>query len=199
MYAQVKTSGGINLVPLETRLLGERKVFIEGEINQERACEFAKQIMLLCREDAVKTIDVIINSPGGEISAGMLMYDCIQGCTAPIRMFCMGSAYSMAAVLFACGSHGRYMLPHSELMIHEPLLASRIGGNASSIRSISESLMETRRKMNQLLAAHTGRTEQEIEEAAGYDHYFNAQESVEFGLADEVAGFEKMMEEANYD
>lgn len=194
MNVQVKSSNGITLIPLETRLLADRKVFIEGEINHEKACEFVKEIMLLCREDSSKSIDVLINSPGGEINSGLLMYDCIQSCKVPIRMYCMGTAYSMAAVLFACGNHGRYILPHGELMLHEPLLGSRVGGNASSIRSISDSLMETRRKMNQLLAKHTRKTEKEIEEATGYDHYFNAEESVAFGLADEVVGFDKIME-----
>ena len=194
MNIQVKSSNGITLVPMETRLLADRKVFIEGEINQESACSFVKKILLLCREDGNKPIDVMINSSGGEISAGLLMYDCIQSSKTPIRMFCMGNAYSMGALLFACGNHGRYMLPHSELMLHEPLLGSGVRGNASSIRSISDSLMDTRKKMNQILAKHTGKTEEEIEKATGYDHYFSPEESVEFGLADEIVGFNKIME-----
>lgn len=195
MNVQVKSSNGITLMPLETRLLAGRKVFIEGEINQETACNFVKQLLLLCKEDANKPIDVLINSCGGEINSGLLMYDCIQSCKTPIRMYCMGTAYSMAAVLFACGNHGRYILPNSELMLHEPLLGNRVGGNASSIRSISDSLMDTRRKMNQLLAKHTSKTEKEIEEATSYDHYFSAEESITFGLADEVVDFNKIMEE----
>lgn len=195
MNIQVKSSNGITLVPMETRLLADRKVFIEGEINQESACSFVKKILLLCREDGNKPIDVMINSPGGEISAGLLMYDCIQSSKTPIRMFCMGNAYSMGALLFACGNNGRYMLPHSELMLHEPLLGSGVRGNASSIRSISDSLMDTRKRMNQILAKHTGKTEEEIEKATGYDHYFSPEESVEFGLADEIVGFNKIMED----
>lgn len=194
MNIQVKSSNGITLIPMETRLLADRKVFIEGEINQQSACDFVKKILLLCREDATAPIDVLINSPGGEISAGLLMYDCIQSSKTPIRMFCMGTAYSMGALLFACGNHGRYMLPHSELMLHEPLLGSGVRGNASSIRSISDSLMDTRKKMNQILAKHTGKTEEEIEKATGFDHYFSPEESVEFGLADEIVGFDKIME-----
>lgn len=194
MNIQVKSANGITLVPMDTRLLADRKVFIEGEINHEKACSFVKQILLLCEEDRTKPIDVLINSPGGEISSGLLMYDCIQSCTAPIRMYCMGTAYSMSALLFASGNHGRYMLPHSELMLHEPLLGNRVGGNASSIRSISDSLMETRGKMNQILAKHTGKTVEEIEMATGFDHYFNPEESVAFGLADEIVNFDKLME-----
>ena len=194
MNVQVKSSSGITLVPMDTRLLADRKVFVEGEINQEKACLFIKQILLLCNEDSSKPIDVLINSPGGEISSGLLMYDCIQSCKTPIHMYCMGTAYSMGALLFASGNHGRYMFPHSELMLHEPLLGSRVGGNASSIRSISDSLMDTRNKMNQILAKHTGRSVKEIEEATCFDHYFSPEESVDFGLADEIVNFDKLME-----
>lgn len=195
MNVQVKSSNGITLVPIETRLFADRKVFIEGEINQESACEFVKKIMLLNKEDASKPIDVMINSPGGEINSGLLMYDVIQSSKAPIRMFCLGAAYSMAAVLFACGNQGRFILSNGELMLHEPLLGSRVEGNASSIRAISDSLIETRKKMNGILAKHTGRTEKEIEEATRFDHYFSSQESIEFGLADEIINFKKIMEE----
>ena len=195
MNVQVKSSNGITLVPLDTRLLANRKVFVEGEINHEKACLFIKQILLLCKEDSSKPIDVLINSPGGEISSGLLMYDCIQSCKTPIRMYCMGTAYSMGALLFASGNHGRFMFSHSELMLHEPLLGSRVGGNASSIRSISESLMDTRNKMNQILAKHTGKTLKEIEKATSFDHYYGPEESVEFGLADEIVSFDKLVEE----
>lgn len=194
MNVQVKTSGGISLIPMETRLLSERKIFIEGEISQTSACEFVKKVMILCREDAKKPIDVFINSSGGEILAGMLMYDCIQSTKTPIRMFCMGAAYSMGALLFASGTHGRYMFEHSELMLHEPLLGSKVAGNASSLRSISESLNDAKRKMNSILVKHTGRSEQEIEEATSFDHFFTPEESIDFGLADEIITFDKIME-----
>lgn len=146
-------------------------------------------------EDTDKPIDVLINSPGGEINSGMVIYDVIQASKAPIRMFCIGRAYSMGAVLFASGNHGRYMLPHSELMLHEPLLGNRIGGNSSSIQSISESLLEMKRKMNQILAKHTGKSEEEVERATSYDHYYSPEESKEFGLCDQVVDFNKIMEE----
>ena len=86
------------------------------------------------------------------------------------------------------------MLPHSELMLHEPLLGSGVRGNASSIRSISDSLMDTKKKMNQILAKHTGKTMEEIEKATRFDHYFSPEESIEFGLADEIVGLNKIME-----
>lgn len=194
MNVQIKSSNGITLVPVETRLMADRKIFVEGKINQESACEFVKKIMLLISEDQERPIDILINSPGGEINSGLLMYDVIQASKAPIRMFCMGYAYSMGAILFACGNHGRYMLPHSELMLHEPLIGNYVGGNASSIKSISESLVETKKKLNQILAKHTGKTEEEIEKAANFDHYYSPEESVEFGLADKIIGFDVIME-----
>ena len=122
------------------------------------------------------------------------MYDVIQASKAPIRMFCIGRAYSMGAVLFACGNHGRYMLPHSELMLHEPLLGNRVGGNSSSIKSISESLLETKRKMNQILSKHTGKSEEEVEKATSYDHYYSPEESKDFGLCDQIVDFSVIME-----
>lgn len=194
MYVQVKSSNGISLVPMETRLLANRQIFLEGEINQEMACEFIRKVMILTEEDAEKPIDVLVNSPGGEISAGLMLYDVLQSSRTPLRLFCIGRAYSMAAVLFASGQSGRYMLPNSELMLHEPLLGNRVGGSSSSIKSISDSLLETKRKMNAILAKHTGQTEEAIEKITSYDNYFRAEESVSFGLCDKIVGFDEIMQ-----
>ncbi len=194
MNVLVKSSSGITQVSADSKLLSQRKIFIEGEISSESACEFIKKILILNEEDTDKPIDVLINSPGGEINSGMAIYDVIQASKAPIRMFCIGRAYSMGAVLFSSGNHGRYMLPHSELMLHEPLLGNRVSGNSSSIQSISESLLETKRRMNQILARHTGKSEEEVEKATSYDHYYSPEESREFGLCDEIVDFNKIME-----
>lgn len=195
MNILVKSSNGISQVSADSKLLSERKVWVEGEIDAETACEFVKKIMILNIENADKNIDVLICSNGGDINAGMLMYDVIQTSSAPIRMFCMGRCYSMAAVLFASGNNGRYLLPHAELMLHEPLLGNRVGGNSSSIKSISESLLETKHKMNRILAKHTGKSEEEVEKACSFDHYFSPEESVKFGLADAIVNFDKIMKE----
>lgn len=123
-----------------------------------------------------------------------MIYDAIQGSRAPVELYCIGHAYSMAAVIVACGSHGRYILPHGEMMIHEPMLGQQVAGNSSSIRSISEGLLEMKGRINRLLAKHTKRSEEEIEKATAYDHFFSPEESVEFGLCDEIVGFEKILE-----
>ncbi|MGN0362550.1 MAG: ClpP family protease [Bilifractor sp.] len=173
MNIQVKSCSGITLVPLESRMLADRKIFLEGELNEAKACEFVKEVMLLNSESPEKNIDVLINTPGGEINSGMLIYDCIQGSKAPVRMFCIGKALSMGAVIFAGGMHGRYMLPHSELMLHEPLLGSPVGGSSSTVRSVSDSLLQAKERINRILVKHTGRTEKEVEEATSFDHYFS--------------------------
>ena len=149
--------------------------------------------MLLNQEDDKSPILVFINSPGGEIDNGLLIYDAIVGSKAPVYTFCSGCAYSMGAVLFACGKK-RFLLPHSKLMLHQPLLGGRIGGNASSIKSISDSLLQTKTMMNKLLAFHTGKTEEEMDEMTSYDHYFSAEEAVAMGLADGIRSFKEMME-----
>lgn len=192
MYVEVKSASGVSLVPMETVHLAKRRVFIQGEINMEAACAFADQIMLLCDQSTDAPIDVIVTSGGGEVQAGLMMYDIIQTSAAPIRMFCRGMAYSMAAVLFASGKHGRYILPNSKLMLHEPLLGNAVRGNVSSIRALSEELTDIRSQLNELLAKHTGKSVEQIEEACAYDHYFTPRECVEFGLADEIVGMDKM-------
>ena len=197
MNILVKNRNGHEVVPLDSRLMMDRKVFLEGEIDALAAVEFTKKMLQLNSESTELPIDLLINSCGGEINSGMLIYDVLQDSKAPVRVYCMGAAYSMAAVIFASGKNGRYMLPHSALMLHEPLISRGVGGNATSIKSISDSLMETRSKINQILAKHTGRTEAEIEEATRFDHFFSPEESIAFGLCDEVAGFSSLLASEN--
>ena len=194
MKSILKSSHGFDLVPIESKLLSNRKIFIEGVINSERACEFLRQIMFLVYENAEKTIDILVNSQGGEINAGLLIYDTIQSCKTPIRIFCIGQAYSMAAIIVACGNHGRYILPHSKLLLHEPLIESQINGSNSSIQAVAKSLMKTKSKINSILSKHTGHSEEEIEKATLYNHFFNAEECVEFRLVDEIVNLDKIME-----
>lgn len=198
MVTQVRSAMGLHLVPIQAVHLDQRRIFIEGQITMESACEFADQVMLLC-DQSHEPIHVFINSSGGEVKAGLLMYDIIQSSPAPIRMYCRGIAYSMAALLFASGSHGRFLLPNSELMLHEPLLSSGVQGSASSIKSISEGILAVREKLNGILATRTGRTIEEINAATAYDHFFSAEESIAFGLADEIVGFDRMIGGEVYD
>ena len=190
-----RTANGVDVISLDTFNCDRRTLCIRGEITQESAFDFALTAASLNSLSETEAITVYINSPGGDIDAGLLMYDVIQASPAPIRVVALGTAYSMAALLFASGLHGRYLLPNSKLMLHEPLLGYPIGGNTSSIKTISDDLLATRDKLNTLLAKHTGKTREQIEEITKHDHFFTADESVAFGLADEVITFDRLVKE----
>lgn len=192
MNVLLKSSNGITPVSIESHQLSERKIFIIGEINEDTAISFMKQVMYLNMEDTKAPISCYINSPGGEIESGMLIYDVMKGSKAPIHMYVTGTAYSMAAVLFIAASK-RLMLPHSRLMLHEPLLGGKIGGNASTIKEISDSLLNTKKMMNQILALHTNKTIDEVDKLTSYDHYFTAKEAKEMNFCDEIVNFDVMM------
>lgn len=187
MNTIIKSSNGISLAPIESRLLSDRKIFIEGEITAASACEFVRAIMLLVKEDADKPIDIYINSPGGEVNAGLMIYDTLKGVKTEINLHCIGMAASMAAIILAGGKKGhRFILRHSRTMIHEPLITGGVGGSATSIKRTAESIMETKRISVELLASDTGKTRNEVEAAISFDNYMNAEESIAFGLCDDI-------------
>ena len=188
----IKTNSGITQVSLEAKFFSKRCININGEITDESAVDFTDKILELNLESN-EPITVLINSPGGEINSGLLIYDAIVGSKAPVRMICRGKAYSMGAVLLACAGK-RYMLPNSELMLHQPMLGGRVSGNALSIKSISDSMLETKKKINSLLAKHTGKTEEEIDKATDFDHYFSPDEAIAFNLCDEIIEFSKVID-----
>lgn len=194
MNVQIKSSNGISLVPIESRLMAENRIiFIQGEIDAATACDIVKKVLYL-NEESKEPIKLLINSEGGEVNSGMLIYDVIQSSRAEIRTVCIGRAYSMAAILCASAKRGnRAILPHGELMLHEPLVASKIAGKASSIKSMSDSIMDTKKKINELLAAHTGKDLDTIDEATGYDHFFSPEEAIAFGLCDQIVGIDTIM------
>lgn len=187
MNTIVKSSHGITLVPVTSKLLAERKIFIEDEITSASACDIVRSLMLLVKEDPNKPIDIYINSPGGRVDAGLMIYDTLKGMKTEVNLHCIGMAASMAAVILAGGKKGhRYILPHSKTMIHEPLISGGVGGSATSIQRTAESIMETKRLTVELLAKDTGKKEKEIEAAVSFDNYMNAEESIAFGLCDSI-------------
>lgn len=187
MNVQVKSSNGVTTVPANSYFLSKRKLFIEGEITPDSALEFFKGMLLLNQEETDHYIDVYINSNGGELNAGMLVIQLIKNSKAPVRLWCVGKAYSMASLILSSGVKGnRFIFPSSEVMIHEPILTGSVSGSSSSIRSISDSLMETRSNINRMLAENTGRTIEEINAATSYDHFFTPEEAIDFGICDAV-------------
>lgn len=184
MYIE-ETVKGIDTVSLHSRLLTDRRFFLTDEITSDTAVKFAQAMLYFSA--ANKPVDIYINSPGGEITAGLAIYDMIQSCKFDINMYCIGQASSMAAVLLAAGQMGRRLiLPHSSVMIHEALLRGGVSGSATSISRISESILETRDLVNGILAKHTGKTLREINKATSFDNLMNAEEAVEFGICDKI-------------
>lgn len=183
---EVESAHGTREVSLETRHLMNRIIFLQGENNSESANEFLTQFLYL-KNASTEPITIYVNSPGGEVNAGLMIYDCIVGSKVPIELVCTGLAASMGAVIFAAGEKGhRHILKHSKVMIHEPLLSNGVGGSATSIKNISESILKTREILNGILAEHTGKTLEEIDEATSFDNYMNAKEAIEFGLCDDI-------------
>ena len=182
-----ESSNGAREVLLQTLQLTERTLYLTGEVTDEMANCFVSEMKYLAKSK--KPVEIIINSPGGSVNAGLLIYDVIQACDGkiPINMYCTGMAASMAAVILAGGQKGRrYILPHSKCMIHEPLISGGIGGSATSINKTAESILETKAIVNGILAKHTGKSIKEIDEATAYDNMMNAEEAVRFGLCDEI-------------
>ena len=180
-----KGARGSTVIPLDSELLSERIILIDNTITSQTAVDFYKSMRFLAKTD--EPIKVVICSGGGEVIAGQAIYDLMQGVKNEVHTYCIGRAASMAAVLLAAGTKGhRYILPHSEVMIHEVLIGGGVGGSATSISKISESINKTRDVMNGILAKHTGKTIEEINEATSFDNYMTAQQAVEFGICDKI-------------
>ena len=184
---EVESYNGVREISLMTKHFGNRKLFLNGEVTDEMANSFVSELLYLSQSN--EPIDIYINSPGGSVNAGLVIYDVIQACEGklPINMYCTGMAASMGAVLLAGGQKGRrYILPHSKVMIHEPLISRGMGGSATTIKKTAESILETKAITNGILAKHTGKSVEEIDEATAFDNYLNAEEAIAFGLCDEI-------------
>ena len=178
---------GMQQISLLTKHLTNRKVFLLGEVDNTMSDTFVSMMLNLAESN--EPVDIYINSPGGSVSAGLVIYDVIRSLEGkvPINMYCIGLAASMAAVILAGGQKGRrFILPHSKCMIHEPLISGGMGGSASSIKKTAEDILETKAMINELLAKHTGKTVEEIDAATAFDNFMNAEKSVEFGICDEI-------------
>ncbi|WP_027406894.1 ClpP family protease [Anaerovibrio sp. RM50] len=194
MNTVIYSSSGYQELTIDGMLHHKRMIYIEGEINDAMAVKISKEISQLAQEDATEPVKLFINSGGGSIDAGLVIYDIIQSAPMPIKTYCLGRAYSMAAVLFCCGGHGRYLLPHSKVMIHEPLIPYGAGGKTSSVQTIANDLKKTKEEMVEILSRHTGQTKQKLRKITLNNAYFKGEEAVDFGLADKVMGFDEMME-----
>ena len=184
-----ETSEGTARIPIADTMFQRREIWLTGEITSEVADAVIAQILHLDAEDPDAEITLYIDSPGGSVTAGLAIYDVMQAVTASIRTVCVGTAASMAAVLFAAGDR-REILRHGEVMIHDPLVSGGISGSALTVQDKSNRLMEKRKVLSSILAEHTGKSVKQIYKVTAKDTYFGAEEAVAFGLADSIV--EKM-------
>ena len=179
-----KTSGVERVYDIYSRLLKDRIIFIGGEINDEVANAIISELLFLDSQSNDE-ISIYINSPGGSITSGMAIYDTMGFVKSPISTICIGMAASMASVLLASGDKGkRFILPNSEVMIHQPL--GGVSGQATEIKIYSDHMMKTREKLNKLLSEKTGQPIEVINRDTERDNYMTAQEALEYGLIDGI-------------
>ena len=184
-YVIEQTSRGERSYDIYSRLLKERIIFLGEEVNDTSASIIVAQLLFLEAEDPSKDIHLYINSPGGSVSAGFAIYDTMKYIKCDVSTICIGMAASMGAFLLAGGTKGkRFALPNSEIMIHQPSGGAR--GQATEIKIVAENILKTKKKLNEILAANTGRTIEEIERDTERDNYMSAEEAKAYGLIDEI-------------
>ncbi|NLF30752.1 MAG: ATP-dependent Clp protease proteolytic subunit [Planctomycetes bacterium] len=170
---------------LEERLADERILFLWGEIESRTAGSVIMHLLELQAKSPTQDIGLYINSPGGDVDDTLAIYDTIQFLTCDVATYCIGTAQSGAALILAAGTKGkRYALPHSKIMIHQPW--GGVGGQASDIKIQAEEILKAKRTLNKILARHTGRTIEQIEEETERDRYMSPEEAREYGLVDEI-------------
>jgi ATP-dependent Clp protease, protease subunit len=170
---------------IDELLLENRIVFMIGEISQGSAARVMMQMLYLENQGRGKDISLYINSPGGAVDDTLAIYDTMRFLSSPIATYCLGRAYSGAALLLTAGAKGkRYMLPHAKVMIHQPY--GGVTGQAEDIRIQAEQIIKAKAELTRIIASHTGRSVDEVQRDSERDKYFSAQEAVQYGLADEV-------------
>jgi ATP-dependent Clp protease, protease subunit len=173
-----------------SRLLNDRIVFLGAEIDDDLANVVIAQLLFLESADPDKEIMMYVNSPGGEVTAGLAIYDTMQAVRCPVTTFCLGQAASMGSLLLASGARGkRHALPHARLMIHQPLGGMR--GKATDIEIQAREVLKTRDIINELYAKHTGQSVERIKQDTERDTFMSAQQAQAYGLIDEVLTGEK--------
>lgn len=180
-----QTNRGERSYDIYSRLLEDRIIFLDGEINDQTANLIIAQLIYLEGKDPDKDIMMYINSPGGSVVSGMAIYDTMNYIKCDVSTICVGLAASMAAILLSSGAKGkRFALPNSEVMIHQPL--GGFQGQASDIKIHADHMMKTKKKINKILSENTGMTIETIEQDTDRDNYMSAEEAKKYGLIDKI-------------
>ena len=184
-YVVEQTGQGERTYDIYSRLLIDRIIFIDEEINEHTASVVVAQLLFLEAQDPDKDINIYINSPGGMVTAGLAIYDTMRFIKPDISTICVGMAASMAAVLLSAGTKGkRYALPNAEIMIHQPL--GGFQGQASDIKINADHILEIKDRLNRILAENTGQELSVIERDTDRDNYMTSADAAEYGLVDKV-------------
>lgn len=180
-----KSQFGERAYDIYSRLLRERLVFLNDEINDYTANLVIAQLLFLANEDPKKPIHFYINSPGGSVSAGLAIYDTMQFIKPPVHTYCVGMAASMGAVILLAGEAGkRFALPHSKVMIHQPWGGAQ--GQASDIEIQAREILKSKKLLNEIIAKHTGKDLEQVEKETDRDFWLDAHESKKYGIVDDV-------------
>ena len=184
-YVIDNTNGHEYHSDLFSRLLSSRIIILSGEVDDDMASLAVAQLLYLESLDPNKDIQIYINSPGGSVTAGMAIYDTMQHVKCDVSTICVGLAASMGALLLAGGTSGkRFSLPNAEIMIHQPSGGAK--GQATDIQIAAQNIQRTKNKLNELLAANTGRTLEEVTYDTDRDNFMSAEEALEYGLIDQI-------------
>ena len=184
-YVIEQTSRGERNYDIYSRLLKDRIIFLGEEVNETTASLVVAQLLFLESEDPNKDIHLYINSPGGMVTAGLAIYDTMQYIKCDVSTICIGLAANMGAFLLSGGAKGkRYALPNAEIMIHQPSGGAK--GQATEIQIAAENILKTKKRLNEILAANTGKPYETIAADTERDNYMSAQEAAEYGLIDSV-------------
>ena len=180
------TSRGIDRIELEDQLFSERKLFFTEEVTPETAAALIRLLMYLEQTGPKEKITLYLNSPGGEVTSGLAVYDVLTGLRCPVRTVCIGTAASMASILFLAGAE-REMLPHSKIMIHDPLINGLSGTQrALQLEKEAANLMKTREILAGIIADRTGHTPEEVCEKTREDCFMDAEEALQYGIATKI-------------
>ena len=182
-----QTGRGERSYDIYSRLLKERVIFLVGPVNDASANLVVAQLLFLEAENPDQDIHLYINSPGGSVTAGMSIYDTMNFIKPDVSTLCLGQAASMGAFLLSAGTKGkRYALPHSRVMIHQPLISGGLGGQATDNEIHARELLKTKATVNEVLAKHSGQPLEKIERDTDRDNFLSAEEAVNYGLVDHV-------------
>ena len=184
---QAKKNAAPVAMLIQRKFLEQRKIFLWGAVTDESAKDLTEKLLFLEADDRGKEITFYINSPGGSITAGMAIYDTMQLITSPITVVVTGMAASMGSILLSGAKKGRRLLyPHSRVLIHQPLISGRMIGPASDINIQAKEMEKLRLELNHILANASGQPIERINRDTDRDFYLNAQEAIEYGLADRI-------------